>query len=154
MGQSSAGFAPGTSFSAMPLNAGTISPMMRRTPERMIYTPPAKERSRRNAQTTQFVVVSVPTLSKSPRCWKPAYAGFEANSAAEIPAGTAPKRPRPTATPVIIRNMIIIVRPMETVLSRRKISRLENWSFSVLFSRSDAKSLPTIPESQYPTPPK
>ena len=35
-GQSSAGLAPGTSLSAMPLKAGTISPIIRRTPLKMM----------------------------------------------------------------------------------------------------------------------
>lgn len=48
-GQSNAGFAFGTSFSAIPRNAGTISLIIRRTPDKMIYTPPAKLRPCVNA---------------------------------------------------------------------------------------------------------
>ena len=42
IGQSSAGTAPGITRSAMPANAGTISPRMVRTPSRMTATPPPK----------------------------------------------------------------------------------------------------------------
>ncbi len=42
VGQSNAGFAFGTSLSAIPLNAGIISAMSIRTPAKIIYTPAAK----------------------------------------------------------------------------------------------------------------
>lgn len=41
VGASSAGFAPFTNRSAIPLNAGTISPMAIRTPAKIMYTPAA-----------------------------------------------------------------------------------------------------------------
>ena len=41
-GQSSAGIAPGTTFSAIPLKAGTISAISIRTPRSMMVTPTPK----------------------------------------------------------------------------------------------------------------
>ena len=41
-GQSRAGIAPGTSFSAIPLKAGTISEISIRTPRSMMVTPTPK----------------------------------------------------------------------------------------------------------------
>lgn len=42
IGQSNAGFALGTSFSEIPLNAGTISASIKRTPDKITNTPAAK----------------------------------------------------------------------------------------------------------------
>ena len=99
-GQSIAGLAFGTIFSAIPRNAGTISPMIKRTPLKMIYTPPAKLNPFVIAHTIQCVCVS--PLKK-----------------AEIVGSLIPSLTT-TATNVTTTKKIVIVKPIATVVSRKK----------------------------------
>ena len=66
-GQSIAGLAFGTIFSAIPRNAGTISPMIKRTPLKMIYTPPAKLNPFCNSPYNPMCLCF--TFKESRNCW-------------------------------------------------------------------------------------